>query len=105
MGRRSTLAMLSTFDDVSKRSATESRGPGEWLEDAIARDPAPGRLLPPLRRLAANAGPVLIFGEPGTGAGAVARAIHDPPRRAGHPFGGFECPSLSGPLLQAELLG
>src|SRR2546427_731498 len=105
MGRRSTLAMLSTFDDVSKRSATESRGPGEWLEDAIARDPALGRLLPQLRRLAANAGPVLIFGEPGTGAELVARAIHDLSRRAGHPFVVIDCASLSEPLIQAELLG
>src|SRR5207247_1864116 len=83
--RRSALSMLSPLDNVSKRSDAEGRGPAEWLEDAIARDPVLGRLLPQLRRLAANASPALIFGEPGTGAELVARAIHDLSRRAGHP--------------------
>src|SRR5436309_9189468 len=105
IGIRSTLSMLSPLDDVSKRSDAEGRGPAEWLEDAIARDPVLGRLLPQLRRLAANAGPALIFGEPGTGAELVARAIHDLSRRAGHPFVVIDCASLSEPLIEAELLG
>jgi len=97
--------MLSPLDNVSKRSDAEGRGPAEWLEDAIARDPVLGRLLPQLRRLAANASPALIFGEPGTGAELVARAIHDLSRRAGHPFVVIDCASLSEPLIEAELLG
>src|SRR5213078_1915183 len=105
MGRRSALSMLSPLDNVSKRSDAEGRGPAEWLEDAIARDPVLGRLLPQLRRLAANASPALIFGEPGTGAELVARAIHDLSRRAGHPFVVIDCASLSEPLIEAELLG
>jgi len=96
--------MVSPLDDP-KRSSTDSFGPGDLLEDAIVRDPVLGSLLPQLRRLAAGAGPVLIFGEPGTGAELVARAIHDLSRRASHPFVVIDCASLSEPLIEAELLG
>src|SRR5438093_6306260 len=104
MGRRSVLPMVSPLDDV-KRSSAEGRGPGGWLGDAIARDPVLGSLLPQLRRVAACAGPALIFGEPGTGAELVARAIHDLSPRASHPFVMIDCASLSEPLIEAELLG
>jgi DNA-binding NtrC family response regulator len=96
--------MVSSLDE-SKRSSPEGRGPGDWLEDAIARDPVLGRLLPELRRLAASAGPALILGEPGTGVELFARAIHDLSRRASHPFAVIDCATLSEPLIEAELLG
>lgn len=97
--------MASRQNDLSHSSAEHGRSPEAWLEEVIARDPALGRLLPQLRRLASTEAPALIVGEPGTGAEFDARAIHDLSERAARPFVMIDCASLSEPLIEAELLG
>ena len=82
-----------------------SSKPENWLEEAISSDPVLGRLFPQLRRLAAGDSPVLICGEPGSGRELAARAIHNLSHRAAHPFVVLDCADLSGPLIEAELVG
>lgn len=52
----------------------------------------------------ANA-PVLIQGETGSGKEVVARLLHDLSKRAGGPFIGVNCGSVSRELLESELFG
>jgi DNA-binding NtrC family response regulator len=81
------------------------RRPAAWLEEAITRDPVIGPRVGELRRLATGDGPVLIWGEPGSGQELAARAIHNLSGRAAHPFVVIDCAGLSEPLIEAELLG
>jgi DNA-binding NtrC family response regulator len=93
--------MVSPHDEF----APSARGVESWLEDAVARDPFLGGLVPELRRLAASDSPVLISGEPGSGRELAARAIHNLSTRAAQPFVVIDCAALSEPLIEAEMLG
>jgi DNA-binding NtrC family response regulator len=97
--------MASRQDDLTHAVPTEGRRPESWIEDAIARDPVLGRLLPQLRRHAAGDAPVLITGEPGSGRELAARAIHNLSARSAHPFVLVDCAGLSDSMMEPELLG
>ncbi len=57
------------------------------------------------RRLLPADGPVLIFGETGTGKGVLARWLHDNGRRAEESFVDLNCAGLSRDLVETELFG
>src|SRR5690242_20163552 len=92
-------------NDATSSPATEGRDGGNWIEDALGRDPVLGRVFSQLRRVAASDAPVLLYGEPGTGRELAARAIHNLSSRAAHPFVVIDCASISEPMIEAELLG
>src|SRR5581483_7021756 len=71
----------------------------------LTRDPVLGRVFAQLRRLAAGDGPVLLYGEAGTGREPAARAIHNLSSRAAHPFVVIDCASISESMIEPELLG
>jgi two-component system response regulator HydG len=96
--------MASRHADALSPSAL-GHPPEAWLDAAIAHDPVLSPLATQLRRLAAGDGPVLIWGEPGSGRELVARALHNLSGRAAHPFTVIDCASLSEPLIEAEVLG
>lgn len=95
---------MNPLQDDTFTSPGGQKGEG-WLEDAISHDPVLGRIFPQLRRAAASDAPVLIFGEPGSGAEFAARAIHNLSHRAAHPFVVLDCADFSEPLIEAELVG
>jgi two-component system response regulator HydG len=97
--------MVSRLDDAFHLSRNDVQLPGAWLDEAISRDPILGPISANLRRLSSSDGPVLIWGEPGSGRELAARAIHNLSSRAAHPFTVIDCAMLSGPLIGAEMLG
>jgi Nif-specific regulatory protein len=58
-----------------------------------------------ITRAASTEATVLIRGEPGTGKGMVARAIHSGSARAGEPFLELSCGALPHSLVESELFG
>jgi NtrC-family two-component system response regulator AlgB len=72
------------------------------LETASARMRAALRLV---ARAAEHDVPVLLRGEPGTGKGALARAVHDQSARRDRAFVVVSCPTLSEDQLAEELFG
>ena len=63
------------------------------------------RLYPLCERLAASAVPVVIEGETGTGKEVLAESIHEQSNRKDGPFVVFDCTTVPGNLLEAELFG
>jgi DNA-binding NtrC family response regulator len=62
------------------------------------------RVLEQVRHLATSQAAVLIEGEPGTGKGAAARALHDHGARRAAPFVAIDC-AATPPSLERELFG
>ncbi len=75
------------------------------LAGLVGRSPAVGAVLDQVRLAARVGAPVLLTGEPGTGKGAVAKALHLESARGGGPFVRLACGSGPEPLLAAALLG
>jgi NtrC-family two-component system response regulator AlgB len=69
------------------------------------RSPPMTATLQTAARAAAHEVPVLLRGEPGTGKGVLARAVHDQSRRRDRPFVVVSCPAFSEERLVAELFG
>ncbi len=63
------------------------------------------RVLEQIRHIASTRATVLIEGEPGTGKGVVAQAIHHASPRRYEPFVWVHCGALAGALLESELFG
>jgi DNA-binding NtrC family response regulator len=78
---------------------------GERLEGLYGTSPAMRALFAQLQRIAASPAPLLIEGETGTGKDLTAETVHRLSSRAEGPFVIFDCGSVSGGLLEAELFG
>lgn len=57
------------------------------------------------RRVATASSPILIQGEPGTGRGRLARALHQWSTRSSNPFASVVCEAQSVDALEAEIFG
>ncbi len=71
----------------------------------VGNAPEMRRLYLTIRQIAPSNATVLIRGEPGTGKGLVASAIHSTSRRAQGPFVEFHCAMLGEDLLERKLFG
>ena len=82
-------------------------GPDEWLGLApfTGRSRAITRVAEQVRHLASTHSALLIEGEPGTGKGLAARAIHDNGPRRDAPFVCVDCGALGERALERELFG
>ncbi|MGI9331529.1 MAG: sigma-54-dependent transcriptional regulator [Gammaproteobacteria bacterium] len=90
----------------SRLAALEDGSQPDPAANVLSSDsPAMMQVLETVRAVADTDATVLVRGESGTGKGAVARAIHALSPRAGSPFVGINCPSLSSELLESQLFG
>jgi transcriptional regulator with AAA-type ATPase domain len=71
----------------------------------IGASPEMRRLFPLCERLAAEDGPILVEGEPGTGKETLAEALHDASSRAAAPFVVFDCNAVRGAVMGELLFG
>ncbi len=71
----------------------------------IAQSPQMQGVLRIAEKAADSGSPVLIFGQAGTGRGALARWIHERGRRRNNPMFSFSCADVPQPLLERELFG
>jgi two-component system response regulator HupR/HoxA len=71
----------------------------------IGSGPAMERVFDLIEKVAQTDSSVLITGEPGTGKGVVARAIHYASARCGERFAAQDCAALPDTLLESELFG
>ena len=70
------------------------------VQSLVGQSTAHRRIVEEIRRLATTGASVLVSGEPGTGKGLVASAIHAASPRAQRPFTRLDCTSLG---IEAEL--
>lgn len=73
--------------------------------DFPTTDPGMQQAVDLARQVAGSSTPILIRGEPGTGKGRLARAIHAWSPRASAPFVSVTCQSSATDALEAELFG
>ena len=71
----------------------------------VGNTPQMRALYTTIRQIAPSDATVLIRGEPGTGKGLVAAAIHSASRRAQGPFAEVKCATLDEDLLDRKLFG
>ena len=83
----------------------ERTAPAEASPPVVGKSPAMVELFKVVARVAGTKASVLIVGEPGTGKGLIARAIHDGGPRASHPFVAVDAAGFSEAALEAELFG
>lgn len=88
-------------------SGEASSPPRNWafLQPILGADPGIRQLSGFLERVASSRSVVAVFGEPGSGREAVARALHARSGRALGPFIRVNCRALRSEFLEAELLG
>ncbi len=107
-GRRH-LGFVLTFRRSEQVHRMVARLVGAQAHMTLADIPGRSRRIQQVRqqaRAAARTGlPVLIVGEPGTGKGVLARAIHNASIRASGPFLTVSCRAIPHELLAMELLG
>jgi DNA-binding NtrC family response regulator len=85
----------------SPRAARDGRG----FERLVGHSRALARVIEQARHVATTRATVLIEGEPGTGKGLVAQAIHEDGPRRGGPFVRVRIGSLPPGVVEAELFG
>ena len=73
--------------------------------DVVVRNPAMRLLYEQATRAARSSINVLILGETGVGKEVLAHAVHAASRRAGGPFAGINCATLTESLQESELFG
>lgn len=102
--RAAAAATVRVFGAEGPREASTVR---KWasLQPILGADPGIRQLSDFLERVASSRSVVAIFGEPGSGREAVARALHARSGRALGPFIRVNCRALHHESLEAELLG
>ncbi len=95
--KQHTAATLSTAasGNASDDDSNELIGPSHAMREVHKR----------IGLAAANAMPVLVLGETGTGKEMVARALHRHSARAERPFVAVNCSAIPKELLESELFG
>ncbi|MCU0575358.1 MAG: sigma-54 dependent transcriptional regulator [Desulfobacterota bacterium] len=71
----------------------------------VVADPAMGRIVDIIRKVAPTQAPVLIMGESGTGKEVIARNIHALSKRRSGPYVGINLAAIPETLLESELFG
>lgn len=71
----------------------------------VVADPAMGRIVETIRKVAPTQAPVLIMGESGTGKEVIARNIHALSKRKDGPYVGINLAAIPETLLESELFG
>ena len=77
----------------------------ERCDALVGKSPAMRALFGRIERAAATRATVLVRGEPGTGKGLVAQAIHRLGERAGEPFVVIDCAAIPPESIEVELFG
>ncbi|HXF68708.1 MAG TPA: sigma 54-interacting transcriptional regulator [Thermoflexus sp.] len=107
-GRRH-LGFVLTFRRSEQVHRMVARLVGAQAHMTLADIPGRSRAIQQVRQQARAAArtslPVLLLGEPGTGKGVLARAIHNASIRASGPFLVVSCRAIPRELLALELLG
>ncbi len=107
-GRRH-LGFVLTFRRSEQVHQMVARLVGAQALMTLADIPGRSRAIQQVRQQARAAArtslPVLLLGEPGTGKGVLARAIHNASIRASGPFLAVSCRAIPRELLAVELLG
>ncbi len=107
-GRRH-LGFVLTFRRSEQVHRMVARLVGAQAHMTLADIPGRSRRIQQVRQQARAAArtslPVLLLGEPGTGKGVLARAIHNASTRASGPFLAVSCRAIPRELLAMELLG
>ena len=94
--RRAQLSLAT----LSKRLKTDL-----LLENLVLGSEAMSTVHTRAKQLSQSDVPVFLLGEPGTGRGSLARAIHFSGRRGAEPFEVVDCKGVSGPQAVQELAG
>ncbi|MFH1215571.1 MAG: sigma 54-interacting transcriptional regulator [Pseudomonadota bacterium] len=95
-----------TFQDLSQIAKLPRTSQNSiHVSEMITRNPAMGRVIKLLPRIAAAENPVLIEGESGTGKEMIARAIHTFSSRRDKPFIPIKCLVLKGNILMPQFNG
>jgi two-component system response regulator HupR/HoxA len=92
---------LTRFGDDTRREVER----GHAFDRIIGSGPAMERVFDLIDKVAKTDASVLISGEPGTGKGLVARAIHDAGAHNDKRFMAQNCAALPDTLLESELFG
>ena len=93
-----------SYDDRLPVADERAAGPAPQLEGLLGASYVAERLRRSLLTVAASRGPVLLFGETGTGKEVAARALHERGGRAG-PWVALNCAAIPTEVAEAELFG
>lgn len=90
---------------VRKDQRSQSSPVAAWLRDAVEKDPALGRMLEQLERVAGVDEAAVLVGPRGCGLERAARGVHFLSRRAPEPVFSVACGELLEASAEAELFG
>ena len=90
---------------VRKDQRSQSSPVAAWLRDAVEKDPALGRMLEQLERVAGSDDPAVLVGPRGCGLERAARGVHFLSRRAADAVFSVTCGELLEASAEAELFG
>jgi len=90
---------------VRKDQRSQSSPVAAWLRDAVEKDPALGRMLEQLERVAGSDDPAVLVGPRGCGLERAARGVHFLSRRAADAVFSVACGELLEASAEAELFG
>lgn len=93
-----------SYDDRLPVADERAAGPAPQLDGLLGASYVAERLRRSLLTVAASRGPVLLFGETGTGKEVAARALHERGGRSG-PWVALNCAAIPGEVAEAELFG
>jgi DNA-binding NtrC family response regulator len=105
LGRSTVTLRASQSEGAEDAGGAGTQEESEPLEGIAGGSLSMRQIAARVRRLAANALPVLVTGETGTGKELIARALHTEGPRAQEPFVAVNVASLPRELVESELFG